>query len=129
MDGVGSRLKEERKRLGHSQATFSALGKVSVNTQVTLEKRPSTLDFGYLARIEAAGVDLVYVLAGIRQTAEEAQLLAAYNAAPPAVRAAALAGLLAGASTASIQVAGDLGQNVTGNVNIKGGFNMGGKKK
>ncbi len=129
----GHRLRAERERVGLNQKEFGAIGGVSKTTQLNYEADERHPDTKYLDAIAALGVDLVFLLTGrpdpYLHATEHQKLVAAYDAAPPPVRAAALAGLLAGAAPASIQVAGDLGQNVAGNVTIEGGFNMGGKKK
>lgn len=129
----GERLRLERERLGLNQKDFGALAGVSKTTQFNYEADERYPDTNYLEALGSHGVDLVFLLTGrpdpYLHAAEHQKLINAYDAAPPAVRAAALAGLLAGAAPASIQVAGDLGQNVAGNVTIEGGFNMGGKKK
>jgi transcriptional regulator with XRE-family HTH domain len=62
----GARLKEERKRLGLKQAEFAALVGTDVPKQSLCENGHRQLRAGYLARIEPAGVDLLYVLTGRR---------------------------------------------------------------
>ncbi len=65
----GARLKEERKRLGLKQAEFAALVGTDVPKQSLYENGHRTLRAAYLARIEPAGVDLLYVLTGRRSEA------------------------------------------------------------
>ncbi|MBM3114972.1 helix-turn-helix domain-containing protein [Jeongeupia naejangsanensis] len=101
---VGDRLKEERKRLGLTQTDFGVLGGVGVVTQRNYEKNATAADLGYFERIAAAGVNVTYVLTGLKVTAEEQQLLSTYNAASPAVRAAALAALIAGTAPAGVHI-------------------------
>ncbi|MDR3429701.1 helix-turn-helix domain-containing protein [Silvimonas sp.] len=135
MSSIGERLKNERKRLGMNQAEFAALGGVQRTAQSNYEIDGRAPDAIYLAAITQAGVDVLYVLTGVRSNVSFApdamQLLASYEAASPAVRAAALAALLSGSSPASpkMVVHGDVGQTVKGNVTIEGGFSMGGRKK
>ncbi|GHD59799.1 helix-turn-helix domain-containing protein [Jeongeupia chitinilytica] len=135
MDSFGARLREERKRLGLNQDDFAAIGGVRKNAQSNYEKDERAPDAAYLQLVGAAGVDVLFVVTGEHNaallSADERALLSAYKAAPPAVRAAALAALIAGtAPTGTTQVVhGDVGQQVAGNVTIEGGFNMGGKKK
>lgn len=96
------RLKEERKRLGMNQTQFAELAGTTKNSQLNYEKGNVCPSATYLAAIAAAGVDVQYVLTGQRSaepvlTPEEKNLLAAWHRAAPAVRAAALAALQAGA--------------------------------
>lgn len=96
------RLREERKRLKLNQTQLAALAGTTKNSQLNYEKGNVCPNAVYLAAIAAAGVDVQYVLTGQRSaepvlTPEEKDLLAAWHRAAPAVRAAALAALLAGA--------------------------------
>jgi transcriptional regulator with XRE-family HTH domain len=65
--GIGSRLQEERKRLGYNQTDFAALGGVAKNTQWFYEKDERSPDVAYLAAIEKIGVDIWYLLYGERK--------------------------------------------------------------
>lgn len=61
--GIGSRLKEERDRLGLSQTAFAGLASTSKSTQIRYESDEGAgLDVTYLKAIQAAGVDVEYVL-------------------------------------------------------------------
>lgn len=77
----GLRLKEERERIGLSQASFAAVGGASKGSQILYEKgKPPTAD--YLAAIAAAGADVTYILTGRRERppselTDRARLLAA----------------------------------------------------
>ena len=62
----GARLKEERNRLGFKQAEFAALVGTDVPKQSLYENDRRSLRAGYLARLEPAGVELLYVLTGRR---------------------------------------------------------------
>jgi transcriptional regulator with XRE-family HTH domain len=66
MSSIGSRLKEERQRLGVSQPALANIGGVSKNTQVGYEKDTSHPDATYLAAVANAGVDFIYVVIGKR---------------------------------------------------------------
>lgn len=95
MSGLGERLREERKRLGLSQADFGALGGVKANAQGKYESDERSPDAAYLNGIMAAGVDVLYVLTGKRTpvTAEglrddESQVINHYRAMPESDRAA-----------------------------------------
>lgn len=96
------RLREERKRLKLNQTQLAALAGTTKNSQLNYEKGNVCPNAVYLAAIAAAGVDVQYVLTGQRSaepvlTPEEKNLLDAWQNAPQAVRAAALAALQAGA--------------------------------
>ena len=96
------RLVEERKRLKLLQKNFSELAGVHKKSQVDYEKGRFPAFVAYLERIAEMGVDVQYVLTGQRSaepvlTPEEKNLLDAWQNAPQAVRAAALAALQAGA--------------------------------
>ncbi|MGX9694917.1 helix-turn-helix domain-containing protein [Achromobacter anxifer] len=72
---IGSRLREERKRLRMDQATFGEVGGVKALAQLTYESGKRSPDANYLERVAAAGVDVLYVLTGVR-TLSEADLAA-----------------------------------------------------
>ena len=67
-DRVGERLREERERLGLSQAEFGALLGISRGTQKNYELGANSLDLRYVAALEEHGVDAAYVLTGRRAT-------------------------------------------------------------
>lgn len=84
----GSRLAEERKRLGLKQADFADLVGSDVPKQSLYENDRRELRADYLARLADAEVDIVYVLTGRRsegQWLEQASsdLLSAYLLLPP----------------------------------------------
>ena len=92
---IGDRLKAERLRLGYNQTDFAALAGVTKNSQFNYEKGDRNPDAAYLAAINAAGVDVMYVITGQRSLAaaeglapEEAQLLEDYRRLPPDDQAA-----------------------------------------
>lgn len=90
---IGERLKEERVRLGLNQTDFAELAGVRKNAQSNYEKDERAPDARYLAAVAAAGVDVLYVVTGMRaETAaglapEEAALLDNYRHADDAGRA------------------------------------------
>lgn len=99
---ISKRLLEERKRLKMSQTEFAQCAGTTKKSQIEYEKERLPAFAAYLAAIAAAGVDVQYVLTGQRSaepvlTHEEKNLLDAWQNAPQAVRAAALAALQAGA--------------------------------
>lgn len=63
-DGVGSRLREERERLGLNQATLAAAGGVQRLAQSLYEKERSAPTIRYLTGVSAIGINLQYVLFG-----------------------------------------------------------------
>lgn len=65
---IGSRLREERERLGYSQEAFAALADASRPTQFNYESGKRSPDSAYLAAIAAAGADVLYILTGQRST-------------------------------------------------------------
>lgn len=65
-DEVGDRLKEERDRLALNQTDFGALGSVSRGTQKAYEQGTNSPDLRYLSALEGAGVDVQYVLTGVK---------------------------------------------------------------
>ena len=83
----GTRLAEERKRLGLKQAQFADLVGTAVPKQSLYENDKRELRADYLARLAEADVDIVYVLTGRRSESawlEEgaSELLTAYLALP-----------------------------------------------
>lgn len=69
MSTLGSRLREERKRLGLLQPVFAELGGVKRVTQHLYEQDERVPDANYLLQMHAHGVDVTYVLLGTRKTA------------------------------------------------------------
>ncbi|MFG0460786.1 helix-turn-helix domain-containing protein [Pseudomonas sp. yb_1] len=64
--GIGERLKEERERLGLNQTEFAALAGASKNSQYNYEKGERSPDANYLAAAAKQGVDVLYVVTGVR---------------------------------------------------------------
>lgn len=64
--GFGRRLKEERKRLKLSQAQLAELAQIKRLAQSQYEIEATVPTIRYLSAIAAAGVDLTYLLFGIR---------------------------------------------------------------
>lgn len=62
----GSRLKEERQRLGVSPAELASTCGVSRTTQFAYESGDRAPDADYLERAVGAGMDVQYVLTGVR---------------------------------------------------------------
>ncbi|WP_313103766.1 helix-turn-helix domain-containing protein [Stutzerimonas nitrititolerans] len=72
--GLGDRLKEERERLGMSQTEFAFVAGVSKNSQFNYEKGERNPDAAYLEAVASVGVDVLYVLTGIRSGLNESRL-------------------------------------------------------
>lgn len=66
MDTFGDRLKEERERVGLTQVALAELAGVSKSAQVGWESGRSVPNASYLAVAIAQGIDVTYVLTGIR---------------------------------------------------------------
>ncbi len=114
MPDFSERLKAERDRLRLSQAAMAKAGGVGLNSQSNYENGHRSPDAAYLERIAALGVDVAYLVTGVRArpasasveagrqdgdaagetvmrevTREEAALLDNYGAADERGRAAA----------------------------------------
>lgn len=63
---VGDRLKEERARIGMNQPDFAALAGTTKKSQITYEKGVMP-DAAYLAAVARAGVDVQYIVTGVRR--------------------------------------------------------------
>ncbi|MFA8392099.1 helix-turn-helix domain-containing protein [Burkholderia ubonensis] len=63
---IGNRLKEERMRIGLSQAEFAALGGLGKQAQLNYESGTRSPDANYLAALMKVGVDVLYVIGGSR---------------------------------------------------------------
>jgi len=71
---AGERLREERSRLGLNQEEFAQLGGVNRNTQGSYEKNERTPDLNYLSAISVHGVDVLFVVTGVRLLAAAGSL-------------------------------------------------------
>jgi transcriptional regulator with XRE-family HTH domain len=83
----GSRLAEERKRLGLKQAEFAEMVGTDVPKQSLYENDRRELRADYLARLAEAGIDIVYVLTNRRSVGEwlgegPSNLLSSYLSLP-----------------------------------------------
>ena len=83
MDDFSARLKQERQRLGLSQADFSALGGVQKQAQFHYERGTRRPNSDYLAKIASAGADVFYLLTGhvatLALNGDEQKVLAGYR--------------------------------------------------
>ena len=64
MSVIGSRLRQERERLGLSQKAFGMIGGVEANAQGKYENGDRAPKADYLSRVAERGVDVLYVLTG-----------------------------------------------------------------
>lgn len=90
MLNIGERLKEERVRLGYNQADFAAVAGVAKTSQFNYEKGERSPDAEYLAAAAAIGLDVLYVVTGVRTplpvegfSADEVALVAQYRQLSP----------------------------------------------
>ena len=63
---IGDRLREEREKLGFSQASFAEITGAHRKSQGNYEQGERMPDAAYLAAIAAAGADVLYILTGSR---------------------------------------------------------------
>jgi transcriptional regulator with XRE-family HTH domain len=129
---IGARLRQERERLGRSQAELAGVAAgagargATRQSQALYEKGDRAPDAGYLHAVAQAGVDVLYVITGSRDyeppealTAEEQVLLEHYRAASRDTRNAALGALLGATATkrsVSNVFHGGVGQRIEGPV-------------
>lgn len=70
MSHIGSRLREERLRIGLSQDEFAAVGGVTRRSQSAYESDDRAPDTTYLLAVRTIGADICYVLTGERHGAQ-----------------------------------------------------------
>ncbi|WP_312024203.1 helix-turn-helix domain-containing protein [Pandoraea apista] len=137
MDSFGARLKEERKRIGGTQAEFGPRLGVSGQVQSRYERGDNHPDANYWAAAADIGVDVLYVLTGRRDvtemSADEVDLVRRYRDASDVVKAAVLGALIGGAAPAKVQQnfhsGVNIGQQITGDVTAPQTFTFGSTKK
>ncbi|EAB4161848.1 helix-turn-helix transcriptional regulator [Salmonella enterica] len=93
---IGTRLREERERVGLSQPAMGEIGGVTKLTQLNYEKGDRMPDAAYLSILHATlGIDVLYILTGVRTptpdgtvsvSSEERALLDNYRAMDEAAR-------------------------------------------
>lgn len=95
---VGGRLAAERGRIGMTVQDFGIQCGVTKQTQIKYESNQNSPDTRYLSAAMTRGVDVMYVLTGIRSVEalpdEHQNLIEAYEAAPDPLRRAAFAVLV-----------------------------------
>ena len=97
----GERLKEERKRLGLTQPELAAISDSAKRTVVDWEKEKSSPNAKQLTSMSESGVDVSYLITGIRTQpvelpSDEALLLDSYRALSSAEKKLSLKLLLGG---------------------------------
>jgi len=63
---IGGRLREERERLDLSQTSMAEAAGTTKKTQLDYEKNRTPPKANYLAKVATFGVDVAYVITGIR---------------------------------------------------------------
>lgn len=125
LGNFGERLKEERERKGMTQDAFGAVGGVRKQSQLKYEKAERKPDVEYFEALSKIGVDVQYVVTGQRSEAalspELSDLIALYQKAPLAVKAAVLRALAGDAQDS-------VGVNVRGSNNQIAGRDFNGSK-
>lgn len=149
MSDLFTRLKSERKRLGLSQSELGQAGGVSKDAQLNYESGARSPSADYLQNVAAAGVDVLFVLTGARQSksglpAELEDLARAYDSADAEGRAtlhgvamlamkayATQGGNVSSPGGHTVVVGGDIGQHIVGDQTITAPvtFTVGGKRK
>ena len=111
---LGDRLLEERERAGLTQTVLAAVAGTTKKSQIEYEKNSAQPKSGYLAAIAAAGIDVQYILTGVRSSAalapDERLLLDKYRNSPQAVKDAALRVVMIGG-----EVQGGIVQHINSN--------------
>lgn len=69
---MGARLREERIRLDLSQQALGALGGIETNAQGSYERGKRSPNSTYLSHVASAGVDVLYVITGVRKSSSSA---------------------------------------------------------
>jgi transcriptional regulator with XRE-family HTH domain len=97
-DTLGARLYAERSRLGLSQTEMGKLGGVVMSTYRLYEANSRNPDSEFLGKLYVAGVDVLYVLTGVRNsselTNEQSAVLTALGQLDERARKAAVAAVL-----------------------------------
>jgi len=72
---IGDRLREERERLNLSQSVLGQIGGVQKRAQINYEAGERSPDAAYLRGVAHIGVDVQYVLLGVRSANLEAVMI------------------------------------------------------
>lgn len=121
IDSLGNRLREARKALGSSQDEMATACGVSREMWGKYERGAAMPGSEVLAKVAAAGADVLYILTGksseaapMALTAEEQTMLSYFREASKEVRRAALGALLGAAQGQSPLATGSHSQISTG---------------
>lgn len=137
---IGERLREERERMALSQQALAEVCGTGKRQQIKYEGAEQLPGATYLAGAARAGIDVVYVLTGLRAghlEPDEARLLAAYRSASAEMRRVMHAALGAadgapprGVARTEIKT-GRVGQVINAPVTYKAplNINMGGRSR
>ena len=71
---AGDCLREERSRLGLKQEEMAQIGGVTRNTQGSYERDERRPDTSYLKALHAVGLDVLYVVTGVRTPVQVGEL-------------------------------------------------------
>lgn len=87
---IGQRMREEREAMSLTQADFARIGGRNRISQATYESGKNTPNLEYLISLSRAGVDIGYILTGVRQNGslgpEKDQLIAYFDQMQPSQR-------------------------------------------
>ncbi len=131
---IGTRLCEERDRLGFNQSDLAKVGGASKRSQIDWEAGKSMPNAEYLALVATVGIDVLYVLTGKYSVStlsnDESDLLSGFRSLDLRGKAGVMALIGGMNSTAQNNIKGDVGQIINGDVSTQSlSFNVGGKKK
>ncbi|MBL8467350.1 helix-turn-helix domain-containing protein [Methyloversatilis discipulorum] len=125
VDHAASRLHDERKRLGLSQATAADVCEVSRIVWGKYERGQAVPGADVLMKFAAAGADVAFILTGDGEQAglsrDEIELLALFRSAPLAVKAAAIGALQSGGkaqASTTVRVSSKGGQAAGRDINV-----------
>jgi len=123
MSTVGSRLKDERKRLGFSQEEFAATAGITRRPYTEWESGNTSPTAFQLAALAEVGADVLFIITGEREgppplalTGDEQELLALFRAASLSVKAAAIGALQGGSASSQKAPRYTVQQTIQGNV-------------
>jgi transcriptional regulator with XRE-family HTH domain len=125
---VGTRLKEERKRLGLTQEAMGLACGIAKRTQILFEQDAHLPGGAYLIEADKLGLDVAYLLVGRRERLSEADadLLAIWRNATATARVAAMAALNGGTPSGTGSAPrtnfpnATIGQQFSGDVDLRG---------
>ncbi|MGL4675041.1 MAG: helix-turn-helix domain-containing protein [Wohlfahrtiimonas sp.] len=135
MSDFFDRLVEEREKKGLSAEAFGAIAGVRKATQYNYEKGERKPDIEYLANLSKVGVDVQYIITGVKfdntLSPHEEELILALRASKPSLQMMAMASAHAVLESGKIQENRTInqhgGQYSEGNIQITGD-NYGGNK-